>query len=131
MAEEPDKLIDYYVGLLRGYCIALNAPTQILHALDILLTGYRSRAGEVIGNIPSPNNSMLEELRKAAEGDKIVAENRPELFKYNKPWTNKDEEELRKLKQANKTHGEIARTLGRSLCAIHGRVNIMKNEERL
>lgn len=45
-----ERLTDYYVGLLRGYILAHNAPQQIQHALEELLTYYRSQAGALIGN---------------------------------------------------------------------------------
>lgn len=45
-----DQQLDYHVGLLRGFVLAHNAPTAILHALDVLLTDYRSKAGAVIGS---------------------------------------------------------------------------------
>lgn len=43
------ELLDYHVGLMRGYLLAQNAPQQIMHSLDVLLAGYQSRAGEKIG----------------------------------------------------------------------------------
>lgn len=54
-----DQHLDYHVGLLRGFVLAHNAPTAILHALDVLLTDYRSKAGDVIGAAPKPNRTEL------------------------------------------------------------------------
>lgn len=49
-----EQHLDYHVGLLRGFILANNAHQSILHALDVLLTGYKSCAGPLIGHAQKP-----------------------------------------------------------------------------
>lgn len=69
MTQEPN-LIDYYVGIMRGYLLAKDAPQQVLHALDILLTGYRSRAGGLVLPTSRDIQADLKDLAKAANSPK-------------------------------------------------------------
>ena len=55
--------VDYHVGILRGFILAHNAHQSVLHALNVVLTDYRSKAGQLIGaNPPAPQPRRTELL---------------------------------------------------------------------
>lgn len=62
-----DEHLDYHVRLLRGYLLATNAHQTILHALSVLLTGYRSKAGGIVDFKPGEVEAHLADLRKASD----------------------------------------------------------------
>lgn len=81
-----NRLIDYYVGLLRGYLLAHNAPQQILHALEELLADYRSKAGAIIGD---------ERVEAESKPTAILIRTNGEPPKARKVWGERDKEQLR------------------------------------
>jgi hypothetical protein len=98
------QLLDYHVGLMRGYLLANNAPTQILNALDVLLGGYQSKAGEVIGkieNIPATKlaAAIINVQKTAPKHDDAPtiapAKDNAEKKKYF--WNRADDEILKKM----------------------------------
>lgn len=130
----PATLNDYYVGLIRGYCLALNAPTQILRAVDYIIEGRQSRAGELIGQrddpdpivriAPAPEDTsaapvILEafKARALAESQEIPAlqEQEDGPRRYFK-WTDERIEILKRMSNEGKTNKEIAKVLN---CDFH------------
>lgn len=131
-----DAQLDYHVGLLRGFVLAHNAPTQILHALDVLLTDYRSKAGPVIGSqeqaprrteiiipdmmpLKKPEESMLSE----DQAEEIIKkqENR-KLF-----WSPADDDQLYDLYCVqDKGPTFISKKIGRTYASITGRIRNKK-----
>lgn len=108
------QLLDYHVGLLRGYLLATNAHQQILHVLEVLLEGYKSKAGEIIGEKkidvrPVPMPDVKFPPTKLPEGVKEVS---------NFFWTNKQVEFLQ-----NNYHllsaKQIAEKIGRPPSTIY------------
>lgn len=58
MKEVPPQIYDYYVGIVRGFLLALNANPQVVSAFDHICESYVSRAGEVI-DVPPPKPKLL------------------------------------------------------------------------
>lgn len=81
-----DEHVDYHVGLVRGYILAHNAPTIILHALDRLLDGYISKAGPVIGARPREgkidlfSDSVKKQLPPDERTPVVTIKKQPEIF---------------------------------------------------
>lgn len=114
--------LDYHVGLMRGYLLAHNAPTQILHALDILLSDYRSKAGEVIGSkTPPPPSSVRQTMEEVIEVVKI----KPEATKKKHFWDKEDDEILRRMyEDEGQGPRKIADALNRTTASISTRISV-------
>lgn len=117
--------IDYHVGLMRGYLLAQNPPTQILHALDVLLSDYRSKAGEVIGSnleikvMPIQKQSMEEVISNLEIKPK--EENKKKYF-----WDGHDDEILRRMYvDEDKKPREISEVINRTKASISTRINVL------
>ncbi len=120
------QLLDYHVGLLRGFVLAHNAPTQILHALDVLLTDYRSKAGPVIGSDAIDQKMPPEPPmpRAPREHDPFVVETKePEKKKFF--WDSQDDEILERMYclEGKKTK-VIANELGRTPASVSTRISV-------
>lgn len=117
---------DYHVGVMRGYLLALNAPTQVLHALDVLLAGYTSRAGDVIGNhappaLPPAVKVTPQEIKALLQPEKPIEEAPSEgtfLPKKSHFWTTT---EIRRLKELYpvKSGAEIAEILNKPKSSVY------------
>jgi DNA-binding NarL/FixJ family response regulator len=110
--------VDYHVGILRGFILAHNAHQQVLHALDVVLTDYRSKAGPLIGAEkpqmhPDPYNIKRVDKEKH-ETDKINS---------NHYWTEEDEKELEKMYRSGSSVEDIANRFNCSVSNIYARVS--------
>lgn len=128
--------VDFHVGLVKGYMLALNAPTQILHALEVLLTDYRSRAGEVIGKAaPSPAAKPApvsgEPAMPLPRHLPIVQDDEPEEDEHGRRtrtvWTEEMIDKLRSEKRKGSSVVDIARTMGLSPQQVYTKINHLKN----
>lgn len=123
-------LLDYQVGLLRGYLLAHNAPTQILHALDLLLADYRSKAGPVIGarRDGSPERAPVpqvehEEALVARPHRPPAAEEPGQVFTR---WSEDERAAIVRFHGEGKSVAEIAKSLpGRSYQAVYAKMTGM------
>lgn len=113
--------VDYHVGILRGFVLAHNAHQTVLHALDVLLTDYRSKAGESIGRTEPEPPLIIKDLpikieHKLAE---ITPEDEP---KNNYFWSSKDDEILYQLYCVEgKGPAAIADIVGRTKQSVSNR----------
>lgn len=121
-------LIDYYVGLLRGYLLAHNAPQQILHALEELLTHYRTKAGPLIGEQEAVSVAGMRLPTAKEMGERILelAQN-PEVRNHSEPsvpaslfWTKKQLQDLRD-NYATMRMGELVTLIGRDKVSIRNK----------
>lgn len=125
--------LDYHVGLMRGYLLANNAPTQILHALDILLTNYRSQAGESIGHaqgdvqkiqaISTPEQKiekpiLIPQIDKSIEGAEDTVK---DAISKNNPWKNEDDRIAAEMYKTGASISDIAFRLNRTVGATYQR----------
>lgn len=128
--------IDYHVGLMRGYLLAHNAPTQILHALDVLLTTYRSKAGEVIGQPVSDSSVYKAESKKEDDAARRKAEALYSGLEMPKKffWDDVDDALLENMYFQRRGADEIAKVLNRSPASVSTRITTLglkkKREDR-
>lgn len=127
--------LDYHVGILRGYMLALNAPTQVLHAVEILLENYQSKAGPLIGArqeikldtrpFHSPDarhlaEKIVEVSTKSPPHDKFD-DNPPVEKSYF--WTNEQDKLLREMYERGDSVEDISIKINRKPSAIYSRLN--------
>lgn len=116
------QLTDYYVGMMRGYLLAKDAPQQVLQALDHLLTGYRSRAGALIGE-SEPDGEEKEE-QQIESSLKITINGKEEPEKKKLFWTKKEDEILEEMYCVEgKKPKEIGQVLNRKPSSVSARIN--------
>lgn len=119
------QLLDYHVGILRGYMLALNAPTQVLNALDVLLGDYRSKAGPEIPAEPAPVADMPKKMKQFVETiqpDEPVE--KPEAEKKKYFWDSEDDAILEEMYLSGKRPKEISLRLNRTPASVSTRIAV-------
>ncbi len=114
--------VDYHVGLLRGFVLAHNAPTQILHALDVVLTDYRSKAGPLIGSKPKDEIALPqapESLPPASAPAPVQKAN----IATNHFWTPALDEKLEEMWKTGASVHDISIAINKSPAAIYTRLS--------
>ena len=114
--------VDYHVGLLRGFILAHNAPTQILHALDIVLTDYRSKAGALIGSEPKVEIMPPEPptLLPPTGGPSPVQKANPTMSYF---WTPVLDKTLEEMWKTGASVHDISIAINKSTAAIYTRIS--------
>lgn len=144
-----EPLQDYYVGMLQGYLLAQNAPQKLFNALDHLVSGYRSRAGDMIGKTireevkpscpedeegvyltPAPVKIRHEPevaSRKTERPLPVTAEDDDSGSKSKKrPWTQEDDNDLIRMGENGSTADSIAYELDRTVGAVNARIFVLR-----
>lgn len=115
-----DQQLDYHVGLMLGYLLAQNAPTQILHALDVLLTDYRSKSGPLIGKAEisiEPPKEIPHLVKKEVRQNPAPKENK-KFF-----WDKQDDEILERMwVQEGAPIKEISAIIGHTFSSVNSRI---------
>lgn len=122
-----DQHLDYHVGLLRGFVLAHNAPTAILHALDVLLTDYRSKAGDVIGapkrtEIILPDMGTPKAPPAIAKAPPAPPEKPAEPPPRNFFWTAEQDKILEEMYMRGAKTREIAEKIDRTYASVQTRI---------
>ena len=141
-----EPLQDYYVGMLQGYLLAQNAPQKLFNALDHLVSGYRSRAGDMIGK------TIREEVKPSCPEDEegvylapapVKIRHEPEVRPLpmaarkddygskskKRPWTQEDDNELIRMRKNGSTVDSIAYELDRTVGAVNARIFVLRKLE--
>jgi hypothetical protein len=118
------QLLDYHVGILRGYMLALNAPTQVLNAVDILLQHYKSKAGLVIGEGPTEKQEPPSP-KHVAESISQPSSERPPVEKEKHFWTADDDQTLERMYVTERAKPKkIAEVLRRTPASVSTRIAV-------
>lgn len=123
---------DYHVGLLRGFILAHNAPTIILHALDVVVPVVKRSTNEMIGK-PAPTSETPPKQPTSSEmvGMKPAApppppkpaQPRESEERSNFFWTPEHDKILEDMWKAGASVSDISSKLNRTPASIYSRVN--------
>lgn len=112
--------VDYHVGILRGFVLAHNAHSMVLHALDVVLADHRSKAGPLIG--APATDAEQNDAGKFTPPKPPLPPSNPNFF-----WTAAEDEKVWEMNRDGKRVEQIMETLPhRTKSSIHQRLCKLK-----
>ncbi|WP_299074753.1 hypothetical protein [uncultured Paraglaciecola sp.] len=126
---------DYHVGLVRGFILGQNAPTIVLHALDCIVDGVKSRAGEKIGRAEAMVTEKSENIKTTQIEPEVIIPikkkrlgDEPDHMEERKKrsrYTAADTELMKQMYQRGDSVIDIANHFKRKPADIYSKLNYM------